>query len=64
MLIEEIGQVPLPQELLEAIPCTMPDSHRKMLITGEWDSLTTALEAGPLIEETATRLSYMAAVAS
>jgi 3-isopropylmalate/(R)-2-methylmalate dehydratase small subunit len=62
MLVEEIGRGSLHQEPLEAIPCTMPDSHRNMLVSGEWDSLATALEAGPLIEETAARLPYMKAV--
>lgn len=61
MLIEDIGQVPISHELLQSIICKMPDSHRQMLITGEWDSLATALEAGQQIEETAARLHYMAA---
>jgi 3-isopropylmalate/(R)-2-methylmalate dehydratase small subunit len=42
------------------IPCSMPESHREMLVMGKWDSLDTALEAGDLIETTAARLPYMA----
>jgi len=57
MLIE-MG--PFIQEHPDMTPCNMPQSHRKMLTTGEWDSLTTALEAGSLIEETASGISYMA----
>ncbi|MEK7602550.1 MAG: isopropylmalate isomerase [Patescibacteria group bacterium] len=47
----------------EPLPCAMPESHREMLITGRWDSLATALEAGNAIEEAATKLPYMALVA-
>ena len=59
MMITAADQSESPMVLL----CDMPDSHRNMLITGEWDSLAIAMEAGPLIEETAARLPYMASVA-
>ncbi len=55
----EIGTRLLIGPAAKPIPCKMPDSHREMLITGEWDSIATALEAGQLIEETASHLPYM-----
>lgn len=44
-------------------PCTIPAAHQEMLITGRWDQLATAMEAGDLIEATAAKLPYMAAPA-
>jgi 3-isopropylmalate/(R)-2-methylmalate dehydratase small subunit len=52
------------QEHPDIIPCTMPNVIRDMFVTGCWDMIPTALEAGPLIEETASRLPYMAATAA
>jgi len=38
--------------------CDMPSADRDMLINNKWDTTTTLLEAGKLIEDTAARLGY------
>jgi 3-isopropylmalate/(R)-2-methylmalate dehydratase small subunit len=41
------------------IPCTLLDSARKSLTTGNWDFLSQLVEGEPQIRETASRLPYM-----
>ena len=40
-------------------PCTMPEAHREMLLTGTWDTTAILLAAGEKIETTAYKLPYM-----
>lgn len=40
-------------------PCTMAESARSSLITGQWDFLSQLVEAGDQIRDTAKRLPYL-----
>lgn len=48
-----------PDQWAPAFPCTMPAAHRDMLITGEWDQISTTLEAGDAIEKTEASLALV-----
>jgi 3-isopropylmalate/(R)-2-methylmalate dehydratase small subunit len=41
------------------IPCTIPESARQSLTTGQWDFLAQLIEAESEIREAASRLPYM-----
>jgi 3-isopropylmalate/(R)-2-methylmalate dehydratase small subunit len=43
----------------EELRCSMPESARTALVSGEWDFLAQLLEAKPQIRETASQLPYM-----
>jgi 3-isopropylmalate/(R)-2-methylmalate dehydratase small subunit len=43
----------------ESIPCTIPDSARTALVSGEWDFLAQLLEGEADIRRTAEQLPYM-----
>jgi 3-isopropylmalate/(R)-2-methylmalate dehydratase small subunit len=42
-----------------AIKATIPDGPRNQLVTGTWDSTAVLLEAGAVIEATASKLPYV-----
>jgi len=41
-----------------AVPCTMPESAREALVTGEWDFLSQLLANVPQVQQTLHRLPY------
>ena len=43
----------------ETVPCSIPDSARNALVSGQWDFLSQLLEAEPQIRETAAAIPYM-----
>lgn len=47
----------------KSAPCSMPESARAALVTGQWDFLGQLLDARPKIEKTAGTLPYLTAYA-